>query len=239
MVTHYSFVLQAKLLKLPQNWRPLLLVSSLIVIRELGGKISVFMYTVFVFLEANVSIDPFLCTVLVGLARLLSTIIGSLVIDKFGRKSLLISTTVICGTSILLAGGVLLSNQNYPGGKIIPLICVLIFCVFYSAGLGPIPWVLMGELLPTPIRSLGTSLSCICFSSSMFIMTNSFPTMLEFLGLGTCFIIFGAFNLLNGVIAYVFLPETKGCSLLELEMIFSGNKNSKLTTSQEKLAFKT
>ena len=184
-------------------------------------------------MAAGENLDPFLCTVLVGLARLISTIIGAFLIEKSGRRNLLFSTVTVCAVAITTAGLVLLLGQNFPGGKFIPLICVLVYCLAYGTGVGPVPWALMGELLPSPVRTISSSIVCVGFSSSIFLIANVFPKMLDDIGLGYSFIIFGIFNIVKALVVWFFLPETKGRSLLELEVIFKGKKENIKSFSKE------
>ena len=221
------------LFKYPQNWKPVLLISVMIVLRELSGRINIFMYTVYIFRDAGVLINPFICTVIVGVTRLVNTIIAALLVERLGRKKLLFGTVVTCGVVITLAGIIIASGKEFPGSRWILLVSILMYVVSYSTGVGPVTWGLMGELLPSPVRSISTSIVCISFSSAIFFINNIFLQMRDTLGLGLCFCIFGMFSFLMAFTICCFLPETKGRTLLELEEVFIGKKNAKSKISKD------
>ena len=190
------------------------------ILRETGGKISVYLYAVYLFRSAGVEIDPFLCTTLVGVARLISIVICSLVVDKLGRKSLMISCGILCSLFLLLAGGVSIIGPTSDLMRLVPLIAMLSYTFFYSLGVNPVPWILMGELLPLPVKSLSTSICCIVFAISIFVNSNIFPIVMETIGLGSSLLIFSVSNVALAAVVYALVPETKGKSLIELENIF-------------------
>ena len=210
-------------------WKPLLLLEALMILRELGGQNVVFSYTVYLFQLAGSTFDPFKCTILVGLTRLICTCIGAILMDKLGRRPLFLGTVFICVLSLTTAGvAIMIGKGSYMSG-LVALGSVLIYVASYGSGVGPVPWTLLGELLPSPIRSMGSSLVTTGFSITVFGLSNIFPFLLNNLGLGITFIMFSVSNVLVGLIAYKFLPETKGKSLLELENAF-GSKSSEYKT---------
>lgn len=96
--------LQFRALKDPGNWRPVLLVTSIFILRELGGAMVIFMYAVYFFENAGVQLDPFTCSVLLGVCRVVFTFISAVTIDKLGRRPLLICSSVVCGLSMFVTG---------------------------------------------------------------------------------------------------------------------------------------
>ena len=220
-------ILQIILLRQPQYWKPLLLLLSIFILREGGGKSSVFLYTVYMFRSAGVNIDPMLCTMYVGIARVLTIFICALVIDKVGRKFIFLTCTIICTISLVTAGIALESESSNIVVKWIPVIAVLTFTISYCLGMSPIPWPLLAELLPLPVRPFSTSLACFTYSISLFGITSVFPSLLSSLGLGKSFLIFSISYFALIILVIMFLPETKGKTLTELEHAFVNKKNVK------------
>ena len=210
-----------KLLHIPQYWKPLVIMCLVFVLRETGGKISIYIYAVYLFRSAGVKIDPFHCTFLVGVARLLGIFICSLIVDKVGRKSLMITTSILCSFFLMLAGVILVIGPTNALMRLIPLVAMLMFVFFYSLGMIPVPWILLGELLPLPVKPLSTSICCTVFSVSMFVNSYIFPVVMETIGLGTSLLIFSVSNAILAIVVFSLVPETKGKSLIELENIFS------------------
>lgn len=96
-------------------------------------------------------------TVIVGIIGLVSTYLSTLVIDKLGRKILLLWSITAMGLSTFLIGGFFYGKQlNYDVSYVsfVPLVSVCVFLIFFSIGFGPIPWMLMGEIFPAQIRGM-------------------------------------------------------------------------------------
>ncbi|XP_045613415.1 facilitated trehalose transporter Tret1-2 homolog [Procambarus clarkii] len=218
---HGSFLQQFRSLKEPGNYRPVVLVTVIFILRELGGAMVIFMYSVFFFVNAGVSIDPFTCSVLVGICRLLFTLISASIIDRLGRRPLLITSSIICGLALFVTGGVLYSDDQGVGW--VPLTAVMVYVASFGLGAGPVPWILLGELLPTPVRSLGASIVTSIFVMSLFLVTQVFPELTVVMGLRNAVLVFGAFEILLALVVFLFLPETRGRTLEELQNAFVGS----------------
>jgi len=100
-------------------------------------------------------IQPNICTVIIGVVAVVFTYISTLVVDKLGRKILLLYSIVIMGICTFFIGGFFYAKDfNYdvsPFG-FIPLISLCIFIIVFSVGFGPIPWMMMGEIFPAQIK---------------------------------------------------------------------------------------
>ncbi|ROT61643.1 putative facilitated trehalose transporter Tret1-like isoform X2 [Penaeus vannamei] len=215
-----SIVKQFRALKDPGNWRPVLLVTSIFILRELGGAMVIFMYAVYFFENAGVQLDPFTCSVLLGVCRVVFTFISAVTIDKLGRRPLLICSSVVCGLSMFVTGGVLYSGDTNISW--IPLTAVMVYVASFGLGAGPVPWILLGELLPTPVRSLGASLCTGIFVLLLFVITEVFPDLTSTIGLEDAVLAFGSFFILMALVAFFFLPETNCRTLEELQHAFVG-----------------
>lgn len=98
-------------------------------------------------------------------------------------------------------------------------------CPFaHSLGYGPIPWMMMGEMLSADIKGIATSLTVEFNWISVFIITKSFEPLKTFIGDGPTFWIFGAIMALGTFCGIVFLFETKGKSNTEIQMKLAGRK---------------
>lgn len=203
--------------------------------RELGGQYVVFAYTVYLFRQAGVNLDAFICTILVGVMRVLFTTIGCVMVDRVGRRPLIISTSFGCSLTGAIGGLFLI--LDIPGASWVPLVAVLLFVAFYGLGLGPIPWALLGELLPTPIRFIGSSICIFSFSLTQFVVSYLFPILMDYAGVGVALLVFAVANFLLAIILLVFLPETRGQTLSDLQDAFTPTQEipcvEKYTKSKE------
>lgn len=104
----------------------------------------------------------------------------------------------------------------------LPLISLIIYVVGFSLGFGPIPWLMMGEILPAKIRgsaaSIATGFNWLC----TFIVTKTFEDVIAMIGAHGTFWLFGAIVVMGFVFVIVSVPETRGRSLEEIEKRFMG-----------------
>ncbi|XP_066981883.1 facilitated trehalose transporter Tret1-2 homolog isoform X1 [Macrobrachium rosenbergii] len=213
-----SFKYQASQLKKQQNSQPVLLLWVMFILRELGGKSALFSYSVYMFRQAKVEIDPFVCTILIGIIRVVGNIASALTMDRIGRRPFLMISSFICGISIGMTG--LFLMLELPGQSWMPLVLLLLFVGSFGIGLGPIPWIYVGELIPTPVRSLGASLITATYNLVIFGLNYAFLKIIAELELGTTLMIFSLPNFLVVLMVSCWFPETRGKSLQELEKAF-------------------
>lgn len=217
--TQTSLMQQFAELRKGQNIRPVVLVLSFFVLRELGGRSCIMMYTVYIFREAGVEVDAFTCTVLVGVARLFCTCVTAAILDRIGRRPLLMATSVMGALSLGVCG--LFLYVQVPEASWVPLVAILVYVAAYGTGIGPIPWVYVGELVPSPVRSIGASIITASDALVVFSINLAFLEIIAHIGLGITFLAFGGLNFLIAIIVYLWIPESRGVPLQELENSFS------------------
>jgi len=98
------------------------------------------------------------------------------------------------------------------------------FVASFACSLGPVMWVLFSELFPNRLRGIAISFAGTINSAFSFLVQLVFPWELANLGNANTFFIYGAFGLIGLIILKVYLPETKGKSLEELEIILIKNE---------------
>jgi SP family arabinose:H+ symporter-like MFS transporter len=196
--------------------RPIFLAISIGLFNQLAGINAILYYSNYIFASAGFSSSSAaLQTVGVGLVNLIATILGMSLIDKLGRKTLLLIGSV--GTSLALAGVATIfythSHQNL-------LIWLLVgFIVFFATSQGSVIWVYIAEVFPSRVRSKGQSVG----SSSHWIMNaliaGTFP-LIAARSQAAPFIFFSAMTFLQFFVVLTLYPETKGSSLEEIQASF-------------------
>jgi len=247
------------------------------ILQQITGINAVFFYAPMIFEQTGIGVDAsFSQAILVGLTNLVFTILAMWLIDKMGRKFLLIVgfSGILISMSILAysfaAATYTISNetianlmQSLPAvdwssvqnitfnsdiaiketlnslmgaelasahaGNIVSqsihinswlvLIGIIGFVASFAISVGPVMWVLFSELFPNTIRGIAISFIGFINSAISFSVQLVFPWELENLGNAGTFFIYGIFGLLGLLFVLVFLPETKGKSLEELETI--------------------
>jgi MFS transporter, SP family, xylose:H+ symportor len=154
----------------------------------------------------------FLGVLLARCLNLLATMMVVLIVDRVGRKPLLIVGALIMGLSMMALGS-LFSADNTSSYGLMAMCC-------YMAGLGmsfgPIVWILMSEIFPTPIRGQAMSLAIAAQWGANFLVSFTFPIMFGDTLLngmahgGFAFWLYGVFGVLAALVVLRYVPETKG-----------------------------
>jgi SP family arabinose:H+ symporter-like MFS transporter len=194
------------------------------ILQQITGINSVFFYAPMIFEQSGIGKDAsFMQAVLVGIVNLVATVVAIALIDKLGRRPLLISGLVIIASSMLLLAYSFSSATYGPGGELIDmnatmvLIGILSFVAGFGISLGPVMWVLFSELFPNRLRGIAISFCGLINSSVSFIVQLVFPWELENFGPATTFLVYGSFAIVGLVFVLRVLPETKGRSLEQLQ----------------------
>ncbi|MDX2418768.1 MAG: sugar porter family MFS transporter [Xanthomonadales bacterium] len=194
------------------------------ILQQITGINSVFFYAPMIFEQSGIGTDAaFMQAVLVGIVNLVATVVAILLIDKLGRRPLMISGLVIIATSMMLLAYSFGSASTTPTGELVGmnptliLIGILSFVAGFGISLGPVMWVLFSELFPNRIRGIAISFCGLINSSISFIVQLVFPWELENFGPATTFLIYGSFAIVGLIFVMRVLPETKGRSLEQLQ----------------------
>jgi sugar porter (SP) family MFS transporter len=185
------------------------------ILQQITGINAVFFYAPVIFEHAGATADAaFQQAVYVGLVNLVFTVIAILLIDRLGRRPLLMLGTAGIALSMgLLAYGFRGANME----PTLVLIGVLAFVASFAVSLGPIMWVLLSEIFPNRIRGVAISFVGLVNSMVSFGVQLVFPWELENLGNSRPWLIYGLFAVLGLMFIARLVPETRGRSLEELE----------------------
>lgn len=99
--------------------------------------------------------EPDTSTIIVGIMSVIATYISTLVVDRLGRKILLLSSIIVMGVCTLFIGVFFyMKESKFDVSSIgfIPLTSMCLFLILFSLGFGPIPWMLLGEIFPAQIK---------------------------------------------------------------------------------------
>jgi len=198
--------------------KPILLLGIILAIfQQITGINTIMYYAPKIFAQVGQSNDSALLqTIAIGGTNLLFTVVAMLLIDKFGRKFLVLTGSL--GMTLMLTGLSLLYFLHQTSG-ILVLIFILGYIAFFAASLGPAVWVIISEIFPNRLRSKGMSVAIVALWIACTVVTIVFPVMLERLSGGITFMIFALICFVNLIYVWTKVPETKGKSLEELEKV--------------------
>mmetsp|Transcript_78809 Transcript_78809/g.142155 ORF Transcript_78809/g.142155 Transcript_78809/m.142155 type:complete len:167 (-) Transcript_78809:93-593(-) len=141
--------------------------------------------------------------------------------DSAGRKVLLLTATI--GMCVCCVGVLLFFIKTSPGWLV--LVCSFGYIAFFSIGLGPIPWLMMGELFPQQIRSNASSIAAALNWSCSFVTTETVSSLKGAIGFSGVFGLYACVLALGTVYVALRVPETKGKSFAELEQMLGTQRS--------------
>ena len=156
--------------------------------------------------------------------------VSILIVDRAGRRVLLLLSGIVMSIPMACIGAFFyLFNDPETANhewreklEWVPLVCLIIYMIGYSIGFACVPFLLLGEMLPGRMRNLlGATVSS--FNLLMtFSVLKLFPYIYMSIGFHGLFWIYAVVALLGSTFGFIFIPETKGKSLKEIESHFSG-----------------
>jgi MFS transporter, SP family, arabinose:H+ symporter len=191
---------------------PIFLAITTGVFNQLAGINAILYYLPAIFMAAGFSkLSGDLQSVAIGAMNLCATLLAMTLIDKLGRKTLLLIGSA--GTALCLAGVAQIFFTQQHQSR---LVWILVGYIFFFAPLGAVIWVYIGEIFPSTVRSKGQGLG----SSSHWIMnaiiSALFPVVAKTSG-AYPFVFFAAMMVVQFFVVMFFYPETKGFTLEEMQ----------------------
>lgn len=192
---------------------------GLAVLQQVTGINAVMYYAPEIFKETGAGTNASLLqTILVGFINFVFTILAIWLIDKAGRKMLLLTGSSLMAISLFVIGLAFQTGQT--SGPLV-LIFVLIYVASFAVSLGPVVWVMLSEIFPNRYRGRATAMAAMALWIADYIVSQSFPSLIAFAGSGTTFWIFGIMSVIAVWFTWKIVPETKGKSLEEMETLWS------------------
>ncbi|WP_127532861.1 sugar porter family MFS transporter [Paenibacillus kobensis] len=160
-------------------------------------------------------------TILVGAINVAFTILAIWLIDKVGRKALLLTGSALMTLCLLFIGFAFHTDTSGP----IVLILLLVYVAAFAISLGPVVWVLLAEIFPNHIRGRAIAIASMALWAADYIVSQTFPPMLKSAGPAPTFWIYAVMGLITVIFTWRVIPETKGKSLEQIESMWtSSNK---------------
>lgn len=203
-----------------KRYRKVILMAFVIAMfNQLSGVNAVLYYAPVVMQEAGASDSAsYLMSVGVGLMNLVATMTALTVIDKIGRRSLMIVGSIGYLVSLGFLTIVMFTFEGHfnSTSSILVLIGLLVFIAAHAFGQGSVLWVFISEIFPNHVRARGQSLGSLTHWVFAAIITYAFPPVIAFLGGGVAFTIF--FLAMDAQLLWVWkvMPETKGVPLEDM-----------------------
>lgn len=168
--------------------------------------------------------DALLIDILMGVVGMIGSIVATVLIDRVGRRPLLLFGTI--GMALTLASLTVVFATAETNDKVlalaggsdaVALIAANLFILLFNLSWGPVMWVMLGEMFPYQLRGAGMAVSGVSQWMSNFVITMSFPLLLSGVGLAGAYGIYTAFAVVSVVFVLGFIVETRGKELEEMQ----------------------
>jgi len=203
--------------------RPALIVAiGLAVFQQLVGINTIIYYAPTTLTDVGFGKESAIyANLVIGVVNVVMTIIAIRIVDRVGRKPMLLVGAAGMVTSLLVLGVSLsvLAQPQHPSdpAAIITLVCLGTFIAFFAATWGPVVWVMLPEILPLSVRGTAMGVAVLLQWAANFAVAQTFPMLLSAFGPGPVFLGYAGMGILALLFVKTMVTETKGRSLEEIE----------------------
>ena len=245
--TDHNERLPLRELLLPVILKPLIVSIGLMVFQQFSGANAVLFNAADIFATAGFS-NGKLVSIAVGLVQFVGAGLACLLMDKVGRRIILLAnglgmcvSLVALGVyfdiyippkddssvsdAVSLLGSI---SHSVPANKIswLSILCIVLFNLMYAFAWGPVPWLVMSEIFPLRARGLACGIATLTNWTMSFVITQTYQSMSRAFNIQGVYWFYSGCCLLGFSFVYFLLPETKGKTLEEMEAIFDRNKRN-------------
>lgn len=215
------------LISVQSNRLALITSLSLMLFQQFSGINAVIFYANSIFEAAGSTLDPAICSIIVGVVQVLMTFASAVLIEKAGRKILLLQSSIVMGLCLITLG---VYFKLKDGGSDVtsigwlPLAAVVLFIVSFSLGFGPIPWLIMGELFAPDVKGIASAIAVMFNWTLVFVVTQTFGPLVSSIGGAFTFWLFAIVMVICTFYVLLKVPETKGKTNAQIQAILAGKK---------------
>lgn len=205
----------------PCSRKAFLIVQIVAAADVLSGMTTVLAYASSTFAHADneKTLTPDQFTMLLGVLIFCTTFLTGFLVDKLGRRPLLLFSCFGCGAFELLTGVYYYRRWGSVEslGAWIPFTAIGSFAVIYSIGLGPLLPTLQGEMFPSNVRGLASAITSVTLTVISFVGLKMYQVITDRWGIHVNYLIYGSGCLVSFLLIYRFLPETKGKTFVQIQ----------------------
>jgi SP family arabinose:H+ symporter-like MFS transporter len=195
--------------------RALWVSTALAILIQVSGINTIVDYAPAIFQSAGWKVEGALAsTIVVGITEFLFTLVSLLVIDKYGRKPLYIVGSFGMAASLLALIVAVLAGHFH---GVLVLALILIYLAFFSSCIGPVFWTLAPEIFPNDVRGKAMTVPVLVQWVANAIVVLFFPYAFHVIGKATTFGFLALMALAQGIVTWLFVPETRNKRLEEIE----------------------
>jgi len=204
------------------GYRKILIIAIILaILQQVTGINAIIYYTPTIFRSSgSTDIMALAWTILTQAVNLTFTLVAIAVVDRLGRRPLLLLTSVAMAVSLTLLGWAFHAKMSSTWVGIF----VQCYLASFAIGMGPVVWVVLAEIFPTRTRGLAMGIATVALWLADFLITQTAPMMYEAWGPAYAFWSYAVLCVVCFFFVLAFLPETKGKTLEEIERSFLARK---------------
>ena len=191
-------------------------------ITQISGIVPVLSYVGDIFRMAGGSVDALTGSCIVGVAQIVGTLIAMVLIERAGRRALMLFSCIAMAISHGFLGYALMPGSNTPGW--FPVTFLTIFIITYTVGTDSVPYIVMNELASPSMRPMTANIGNFYTGILVFLTTKSFSNLIPLMGINGIFWMYGTGCALGAVFVFFMLPETTGRSNASIQEELEGKK---------------
>lgn len=221
---------------LAADTRPMLLVGlGLAFFQQVVGVNTVVYYAPTILrytgLSANQSVTEALS---VGITNVVFTVVAIALLDRLGRRALLITGTVGLTVALAVLGAFFQSSTLQNDASWLAVVALVVFIASFAIGLGPVFWLMIAEVFPLRVRSQGMAVCTIVNWAANFFVSYYFLTLVADIGRPATFWLYAGFGVLATAFFALRVPETKGRTLEQIERDLGAAPESSRSSSRSR-----
>ncbi|CAG2057600.1 unnamed protein product [Timema podura] len=182
------------------------------------------------FRESGGALSRSSSTIVIGVLQLFSVLTTSFLIDRAGRKILLLISNLLSSTCLCAFGIYLYLKSRgieVAGYEWAPVVCLSLYVVAVSLGIGPVPLLIMSEIFSPGVRAIAMTISLCFLWVASFLVCKFFPDLYTSMGLFGCCWLFAGSCFVFGLLEWAVVVETKNRSFESISRELNGNKSKK------------
>lgn len=211
---------------IPTNRKALLISIAIRGCQQLSGLSAFAVYTQYIFDQAGGHLSSTMSAIIFTAALVLSISGFAFIVDRFGRKPLMIFSNFTCFVVLLIVATYFYIAQeteiDISHLKWIPLAGMVSYIILCSSGLGILPTLMLGELFSASIKAKALCILNICFAIYVLSVSKLYQALSHHFGMFVPFYLFSACCLLGVIFSYYYVPETRGKTLEEIQQTLRG-----------------
>jgi sugar porter (SP) family MFS transporter len=199
--------------------RPLLVIGlALAIFQQFVGINTVIYYAPTILKDTGLTNSASITqTVFIGVTNVVFTIVALLLLDRVGRRKLLITGTVGLVVGLAILGAYFASSTLQHDAPYLALVGLLLFIAAFAVGLGPVVWLLISEIFPLGVRSKGMSVSTVANWGANFLVAATFLSLSKAITRQGIFFLYAGIGVIAVIVFAWKVPETKDRTLEDIQ----------------------